>query len=116
MGERETKLAETEVLFREVNEGIAAAATRLEADEAQFVCECSDMSCTHRIEARLDDYENVRKEATHFILAPGHEAAAFERVVRRRHGYWVIEKVEGTMRRIVARLNPRAPEPGHGSA
>jgi hypothetical protein len=108
VGARETKLAETEVLFREVNEGIAAAAERLEADEAEFVCECSDTSCTDRIEAELDDYENVRRHPAYFILAPGHEAAAFERVVRRRRGYWVIEKVEGTMRRIVARLNPRA--------
>ncbi len=109
LGDREAKLAETEVLFREVTEGIAAAAERLEADEALFVCECSDMSCMHRIEAQLDDYEKVREHATYFILAPGHEAAAFERVVTRRRGYWVIQKVEGTMQRIVARLNPRGP-------
>jgi hypothetical protein len=115
VGTRETKLAETEVVFREVNEGIAAAAERLEADEAEFVCECGDMSCTDRIEADLDDYEHVRQHPAYFILAPGHEAAAFERVVRRRRGYWVIEKVEGTMRRIVARLNPRGrPQPEIG--
>jgi hypothetical protein len=107
VGERETQLAETEVLFREVNEGIAAAAERLEAHEALFVCECSDVDCTHRIKAELDDYEEVRQEPTHFILAPGHEAAAFERVVQRRRGYWVVEKVEETMRRVVRRLNPR---------
>jgi hypothetical protein len=111
VGEREAKLAETEVLFREVNEGIAAAAERLEADEALFVCECSDVNCVHRIEAQLEDYEAVREEATHFLLAPGHEAAGLERVVHRRRGYWVVEKVEATMRRIVERLDPRA-EPG----
>jgi hypothetical protein len=111
VGERETRLAETEVLFREVNEGIAAAAERLEVDEALFVCECSDVDCVHRITARLDDYDAVRKEPTHFLLAPGHEAVAFERVVRRRRGYWVVEKVEATMRRVVRRLNPRAPHP-----
>jgi hypothetical protein len=113
--DRETKLAETEVLFREVNEGIAAAAVRLEAEEASFVCECSDPSCMHRIGAQLDDYQAVREHPARFILAPGHEAAAFERVVRRNHGYWIVEKVEETMRRVVARLNPRAadapPEP-----
>jgi hypothetical protein len=108
VGKRETKLAETEVLFREVNEGIAAAAERLEADEALFVCECSDVGCVHRIEAQLEDYETIRGEATHFLLAPGHEAAGLERVVRRRGGYWVVEKVEATMRRIAERLDPRA--------
>jgi hypothetical protein len=115
VADRETKLAETEVLFREVNEGIAAAAGRLEAEQAVFVCECSDSACMHRIEAELGDYEAVREHPARFILAPGHEAAAFERVVRRNHGYWIVEKVEETMRRVVARLNPRAgdapPEP-----
>jgi hypothetical protein len=115
VGEREAKLAETEVLFREVNEGIAAAAERLEADEALFVCECSDVSCTHRITAPLDEYEAVREEATHFLLAPGHEAALLERVVHRRPGYDVVEKVEKTMRQIVQRLNPRGgPSPEAG--
>lgn len=101
MSERETRLAKTEVLFREVNEGIAAAAERLDADETSFVCECSDVTCTDRIEAPLDDYERIRENPTHFLLAPGHEAAAFERVVAKRRGYWVVEKVERTMRRIV---------------
>jgi hypothetical protein len=115
VGEREAKLAETEVLFREVNEGIAAAAERLEADEALFVCECSDVNCTHRITAPLDVYEEIREDATHFLLVPGHEAAAFERVVRHGRGYDVVEKVEQTMRRIVERMNPRAePEPEAG--
>ena len=116
VSEREAKLAETEVLFREVNEGIAAAAERLSAEEALFVCECSDVACTHRIEAQLDDYEEVREHPARFLLAPDHEAAAFERVVRRKDGYWVVEKVEETMRAIVERLDPRsggaAPEVG----
>ena len=111
MGEREAKLAETEVLFREVNEGIAAAAERMEADDAEFVCECSDVACADRIEAPLEVYEQVRENPTHFLLAPGHEAAALERVVERRNGYWIVEKVEATMRRIAARFDPRAPEP-----
>ncbi len=111
MGEREAKLAETEVLFREVNEEIAAAAERLEADEVSFVCECSDPSCTHRITAGLAEYERVRANPTHFLLAPGHEAAVLEKVVKRRPGYWIVEKVESTMRRIAIRMNPRRPEP-----
>jgi hypothetical protein len=38
MRDRETELAETEVLFREVNEGIATAAGRFESKTAEFVC------------------------------------------------------------------------------
>jgi hypothetical protein len=110
MGQPETKLAETEVLFREVNEGIAAAAERLDSDETEFVCECSDGRCAERINAPLDEYERVRSTPTRFLLAPGHEAASVERVVARRADYWVVEKVEATMRRIAERFNPR-PEP-----
>jgi hypothetical protein len=120
MSSTETKMAETEVLFREVNEGIAAAADRFDAVEAEFVCECSDVQCADRIVAPLEEYERVREHPTHFLLAPGHEAAAVERIVDRGHGYWVVEKVEATMRRIVKRLDPRSrepdvrPEPGTG--
>ncbi len=111
MTESQTRMAEAEVLFREVNEGIATAAERFEADEAEFVCECSDVGCADRVAAPIAEYERVRADPTHFLLAPGHEAADVERVVRRRGGYWVVEKVERTMRRIVKRLNPRRSEP-----
>lgn len=100
-------MAETEALFREVNEGIAAAAERFDADEAEFVCECSDASCADRLEVPLDEYERVRAEPAYFLLVPGHEAVYVERVVRRRGGYAVVEKVEQTMRAIVRRLQPR---------
>ncbi|MGZ4354270.1 MAG: hypothetical protein ACXVZ4_12045 [Gaiellaceae bacterium] len=105
-------MAETEALFREVNEGIAAAAERFDADEAEFVCECSDASCADRLEVPLDEYERVRAEPTHFLLVPGHEAVHVERVVRRRCGYHVVEKVERTMRAIVRRLDRHRAEPG----
>lgn len=111
MGDKETRMAETEALFREVNEGIAAAAERFDADEAEFVCECSDASCAHRVEVRLDEYERVRADPTHFLLVPGHEAVHVERIVRHRGGYAVVEKVEKTMRAIVKRLQPRRAEP-----
>jgi hypothetical protein len=111
MTNRETKLAETEVLFREVNEGIAAAAGRFQADEAEFVCECSDPSCAHRIEAPLDEYEGVRGRSNLFLLVPGHEAAEIERVVRHRNGYAVVEKTGEKVRRIVERFDPRDSEP-----
>ena len=110
MTDRETELAETEVLFREVNEGIAAAAERFDADEAEFVCECGDAGCAERIEAPLEEYERVRERSDRFLLVPGHEAVALERVVARRGGYWIVEKAGETMRRIVAQLDPRRPE------
>jgi hypothetical protein len=103
----QAQMARTESAFREVNEAIAKTATRFESEEADFVCECADPDCAHRVTADLDDYEDVRAEATHFLLAPGHEEPGLERVVERTGEYQVVEKLGATMRRIVRRLNPR---------
>jgi len=101
-------MARTESAFREVNEAIAKTAARFDASEADFVCECADPECAHRITAELDDYEDVRADATRFIVARGHDEPAIERVVRRRSDYDIVEKFGATIARIVRRLNPRA--------
>jgi hypothetical protein len=106
-----TRLATTESIFRNVNERIAESAQRFDADEAEFVCECGDGSCTHRLETSLDDYEHVRAEPTRFLLAPGHENQAIEKVVERRGRFHIVEKFERTVVATVRSLNPRKPKP-----
>jgi hypothetical protein len=103
----EAAIARTESAFREVNEAIARTADRFEAEEADFVCECADPDCTHRVTAALEEYEDVRAEGTHFLLAPGHHEPQVERVVERTGEYDVVEKFETTVARIARRLNPR---------
>ena len=102
------KLARTEAAFREVNEAIAKTADRFEAEEAEFICECADPDCAHRVTAELDDYEQVRATATRFLVAPGHDEPRVERVVEHRGDYDVVEKMGDTVRHIVTSLNPRA--------
>jgi hypothetical protein len=104
----QAKMARTESAFREVNEAIAKTAERFEADEADFVCECADPDCAHRITAELDDYEQVRQDATHFIVAPGHDAPEIERVIDGNGEYDVVEKFGSKIRDIVRSMNPRA--------
>jgi hypothetical protein len=106
----EIRMATTEAIFRTVNERIAETAQRFDSTEAEFVCECDDRSCTHRLEASLVEYDEVREQPTHFLLAPGHENDSIERVVERKRGYWVVEKFERTVAATVRRLNPRAAE------
>lgn len=103
----ETKMARTESAFREVNEAIAKTAKKFDADEADFVCECADPECAHRITAELDDYEEVRADATHFIVADGHDEPRIERVVDSHGEYAVVEKFGTRIARIVRALNPR---------
>jgi hypothetical protein len=109
MLEREVRMARTEALFRDVNERIAETAQRFDSDETQFVCECADPECTERVHATLDEYEQVRSDATQFLLVPGHEDTRIERVVERpRRHFAVVKKVNEIVARTVRRLNPRA--------
>jgi hypothetical protein len=101
------KRAKTEALFRDVNERIAESAQRFEADSTEFVCECADPTCADRVQATLDEYEEVRADGATFMLTPGHEHTDIERVVSRRGGFHVVEKMQRTVRNTVKRLNPR---------
>ena len=101
------KIARTEALFREVNERIAETAERFEALETQFVCECSDPTCTHRVDATLEQYERVRDDGDTFLLVPGHEDSRVEAVVTRSDDYAVVEKQHPVVRRLVLELDPR---------
>ncbi|MDX6399843.1 MAG: hypothetical protein QOF27_449 [Gaiellaceae bacterium] len=109
MAERELRIAQTEALFRDVNERIAESAERFDAPDAEFVCECADAGCAERVAATLDQYEEVRSDATHFLLVPGHEVDDMERVVKRPHRrFAIVEKFNVIVARTVRRLDPRA--------
>jgi hypothetical protein len=104
----EERIGEVESLFRDVNEQIAQAADRFDVENAAFYCECHDPACGKRIVVPLEEYEDVRTEATRFLHAPGHVEGRFERVVARTRRYAIVEKVGHTLRRVVRRLDPRA--------
>jgi hypothetical protein len=101
------RIGTTEAIFRSVNERIAEGAVRFSADDVEFVCECGDRSCTHRVTATLADYEHVREKPERFLLVPGHEDESVERVVERRRRFAVVEKFERTVVATVRRLDPR---------
>ena len=99
--------AMTEALFRDVNERIAESAERFDATDTNFVCECSDPNCTHRVPASLVEYEEVREDPARFLLVPGHEDEEIERVLSDRGRFRVVEKVQAAVRQTVVRLDPR---------
>jgi hypothetical protein len=101
------RIAKTEALFRDVNERIAEASEKFDADEAEFMCECSDPGCAERLEVSLDEYEQVRQNATTFLLDPDHVRPEVERIVEHRRGYAIVKKVDQAVARIVQQLNPR---------
>ena len=110
MNEHERR-ATTEALFRDVNERIAESTERFQGDRTEFVCECSDPACTHRVSASLAEYEEVRDEPTTFLVVPGHEQDDIEFVVSDRGRFRIVEKVRAAVRRTVVRLDLRRRPP-----
>lgn len=108
MSTEAARIARTESFFRHVNERIAESAEGFGSKEAEFVCECADPSCTHRVGLALEEYEQVREEPTTFLLEPGHEDERVEKVVRRGPGYAVVDKFHRAVAPIVRQLDPRA--------
>jgi hypothetical protein len=101
-------IARNEAFFRAVNEGIAEASERFESEEAEFLCECGNEDCTHRLEVPLEEYEQVRESPTQFLVKRGHVLPEVEEVVVRRRRYTIVDKVDRVAAQIVRRLNPRA--------
>ena len=110
MDSPEERKARTESAFREVNERIAENARRFDAGSTEFICECDDPQCTERVEATLEQYEDVRAHGARFLLATGHGDRSIERIVERRPDFDIVEKVSQVARTLVRRLNPRAAE------
>ncbi len=90
--ERKIQAARTEALFRSVNDHIASAAEHAVVDDAPFVCECADPACVDKIEAPLDEYEQIRTNPKLFLVKQGHEDREVEQVISDEGGYKIVEK------------------------
>ena len=106
------RLVRSELLFRELNEQIERLRTSAGAavERIDFLCECTNASCTSLIALTLDEYEAVRRVPTHFVAVPGHEFRAIERVVDEISDYIVLEK-HGSAGEKAAAADPRARPP-----
>ena len=87
--------AENQAVFRTVNENIADLSDTLFAGDGQieweFLCECGDAGCVERMVAPIRAYRDIRENRHRFLLLPGHENRAVERVVERQPAYFVVE-------------------------
>jgi hypothetical protein len=95
------RAARNEEIFRSINERIEAGAEQQGVKRAlPFHCECGRASCLETIEISPSVYERVVRERYRFVLIPGHEDAAIDRVVERQPSYVVVEKVGEARRQI----------------
>jgi hypothetical protein len=109
--ERQRRIGENEVIFREVNERVRETNETFDvaAGDAEFVCECGMASCVERIRMTLAEYEHVRADPTQFLVVPGHEVSAVESVViSREDRFVVIRKDVGEPEALAVETDPRA--------
>jgi hypothetical protein len=104
--DREERIAKTESLFRDVNERIAEVSDRFDAPDAELMCECADPDCTDRIEVPLQEYDRVREDGTRFFIDPDHLEPTVEKVVQKRRGYAIVQKI-GRVATLARRLDSR---------
>jgi hypothetical protein len=104
----EERLAKNEATFRVLNENILSIASGLGGNEPfEFICECSTSGCFERLSLTLKEYERVREDGAHFLLAPGHEDIEIEQVVAERGEFVVVEK-DGVAGLVAHEEDPRA--------
>jgi hypothetical protein len=98
---REERLAQNEIVFREVNERIKELESgSWESHEIDFMCECADATCMAVITLKPAEYEALRRNPRQFGVLPGHQIEDVERVVESRPGYLVVEKHLETVEQV----------------
>ena len=109
MDERERRIGQNEILFREVNERVESLneAFNTLTDRVSIVCECGLLECVDRISMSLAEYEELRSDPTTFAVIPGHELPDVEDVVAERDAYFVVRKHFGDPARLAAEEDPR---------
>jgi hypothetical protein len=92
--DRDVRKANNESLFREVNERVEDTAIKWGTAENRiaFLCECSDLECTTRIELTVPQYEHVRAEPTQFFVAHGHMDPEVEAITETFPSYDIVTK------------------------
>jgi hypothetical protein len=106
----ERRLAENEVLFRELNEKVLAGVSETNRlaiednqpeftitvpsaeDALQFFCECADEKCTQRVVLSFQEYQNIHKIRDQFVIVPGHQVGSIENVISEQPGYLIVKK------------------------
>ena len=87
------RFASNEAVFREVNEAIESGKVPADVhDRVAFRCECGELGCNDLIELSVGEYERIRSNPRHFVIALGHDRPEVETVVRVNPGYAVVEK------------------------
>ena len=100
-------MVENEVIFRQHNEKIQKGfieIVKIAHEDGQtdmlekfdlklhFYCECADEKCLERIIMKPAKYQSLHKNASQFIITPGHQVPKIEKTIKKATKYHVVEK------------------------
>src|SRR4051794_35213922 len=88
-------------LFREGNERIAEIGRdfySLDGEPREFVCVCGRPECVERFRISFAEYRAVRDDPNRFLVVPGHDDPAADKVVERQASWWLVELVAASAR------------------
>jgi hypothetical protein len=102
----EARKAHNEALFRDANESVRAVQEDLGMPEGRmpFICECEDPECRSIVRMTQGAYEEMRKNALRFVIAPGHPSMG--ETVEQHSDYTIVEK-SGLSAEIAEATDPR---------
>jgi hypothetical protein len=93
------RLADNERKIRETNEEAERIARdnqeregHRRSQEVEFLCACGRADCDETILLSVHEYEDAHTKLHRFVIVPGHETPAVERVVAEHGAYLVVEK------------------------
>ena len=104
MDEQTRRVAENEVLFRQVNEYVVGGGRR-PAENFEIICECADTGCMDHVRVTTESYKRARGQATDFLLKPGHVKPEFETVIE-SHDEFVLVRKTGEAAALARKLDP----------
>ena len=104
---RQERAARNESLFREVNERIESAATKLSPMFTEFMCECADDTCFEYVSLTLEEYTSIRNSGRRSSSSGPVTRIEIERVVDGEGDrYEVVQKL-GAAAEVAIELAPR---------
>jgi hypothetical protein len=108
--ERARRVGLNEAIFRQVNEQIRDLNRDFGTteDTMNVICECGNADCAERLDVRVQEYERVRSDSRHYVIARGHDIPSVEHVVEQGEGYDVVQKDEGEAAELSKELDPRS--------
>ena len=98
---RERRLALNEARVREVNETIERANQKLgpapgeHGLQLNILCECGTRGCGEIVEISSAVYQEIRSDATRFVVVAGHEQPEIEKPVKVKRRFAIVEKFGG---------------------